>query len=42
MDREDVMDIMGSFATRLWQEILGVDIGDIPRMGWHGAWGLRH
>ena len=27
VDREDVMDIMGSFATRLWQEILGVDIG---------------
>ena len=28
---------MGSFATRLWQEILGVDIGDIPRMSWHDA-----
>ena len=37
VDREDVMDIMGSFATRLWQEILGVDIGDIPRMSWHDA-----
>lgn len=37
IDQEDVLDTMGGFATELWKETLGVDIGEIPRMTWHEA-----
>ncbi len=36
-DRDDVLEMMGSFATALWKEMLGVEIGEIPRMTWRDA-----
>jgi aspartyl-tRNA synthetase len=35
--REDVMKVMGGFARRLWQDILGLDIGEIPVMTYREA-----
>ncbi|MEM7227623.1 MAG: aspartate--tRNA ligase [Planctomycetota bacterium] len=37
VDRDDVLDIMSGFVTMLWKEVLGVDIGDIPRMTYKHA-----
>ncbi|MHC4947608.1 MAG: aspartate--tRNA ligase [Planctomycetota bacterium] len=30
VDRDDVMDMMSGFARRLWHDVLGVEIGEIP------------
>ena len=32
VDRADVMDMMGGFARRVWKDVLGVEIGEIPTM----------
>ena len=37
VDREDVMAMMGGFARAVWQDVLGRDIGEIPRMTWQEA-----
>ena len=37
VDREDIIEMMGGFARDAWQEILGIDIGEIPRITWHDA-----
>lgn len=37
VDRDDVIATMSGFARRLWQDVLGVDIGEIPVMSWADA-----
>ena len=37
VDRDDVIEVMGGFATMLWKEVLGIDIGEIPRMSYAEA-----
>ena len=37
VDREDVMPLVGEFARSLWKEVLGYDVGEIPRMTWQEA-----
>ncbi len=37
VDREDVMAMMGGFARAVWHDVLGRDIGEIPRMTWQEA-----
>ncbi len=37
VDRDDVLETMGDYAKALWKEMLGVDVGDIPRMTWHDS-----
>lgn len=37
VDRDDVMTMMTDFVTRLWKDVLGVDVGDIPVMSYHDA-----
>ncbi len=37
VDRDDVLDIMEGFMRSLFDRILGVDLGDIPRMPWSEA-----
>ncbi len=37
VDRDDVLGIMSGFVQTLWQEALGVDIGEIPVMSWQHA-----
>ncbi|MDY7109993.1 MAG: aspartate--tRNA ligase [Planctomycetota bacterium] len=37
VERDDVMDIMGGFVKRIWKEMLGVEIGDIPVMPYREA-----
>ncbi|MEM7629795.1 MAG: aspartate--tRNA ligase [Planctomycetota bacterium] len=37
VDREAVLEIMERFVRSVWQEILGVDLGDFPRMTYREA-----
>ena len=37
VDRDDVIATMSGFARRLWQEVLGTYIGEIPVMSWADA-----
>jgi aspartyl-tRNA synthetase len=37
VDRDDVMAMMGGFVRRLWQEVLSIDIGEIPAMTYRDA-----
>ena len=37
VDRDDVMEIIGEFTSALWQEMRGVQIGEIPRITWRDA-----
>jgi aspartyl-tRNA synthetase len=37
VDRDDVMSMMGGFAQRVWKDVLGVDIGEIPVMTYADA-----
>ncbi|UCD75464.1 MAG: aspartate--tRNA ligase [Phycisphaerales bacterium] len=37
VDRDDVMKIISGFAQRVWKEIRGVDIGEIPVMSYKEA-----
>jgi aspartyl-tRNA synthetase len=37
VDRAAVLDVMGGFATRLWREVLGVEVGEIPVLTYHEA-----
>jgi len=34
VDRDDVMEIMSGFVRRIWKEMLGVEIGEIPVMSY--------
>lgn len=37
VEREDVIEMMTGFARHLWKEVLGLDIGAVPRMTWADA-----
>ena len=37
VDQDDVMDIMSEYATGLFKEFKGIDLGDIPRMSYEEA-----
>jgi aspartyl-tRNA synthetase len=37
IDRDEVLSIMGAFAQRLWRDVLGIEIGDIPVMTYQHA-----
>jgi len=37
VDRDDVIEVMGGFARRLWKDVLGVEIGEIPLMSYAEA-----
>jgi len=35
VDRDDVMSMMTGFVQRLWKDVLGIEVGDIPVMAYH-------
>ena len=35
--QDDVLEIMSEFATTLYKEVGGIDLGDIPRISWKNA-----
>ncbi|MCZ6834223.1 MAG: aspartate--tRNA ligase [Planctomycetota bacterium] len=37
VDRDDVIDVMGRFVTKVWKDILDVEIGEIKTISWHDA-----
>jgi len=37
VEREDVIEMMEGYARTLWREMLGVEIGEVPRMTFHEA-----
>ena len=37
VEQDDVLAIMGEFAKKLFQEVGGIDIGDLPQMSWKDA-----
>jgi len=37
VEQEDVLEIMGEFAQKLYKEVGGIDIGDLPQMSWKDA-----
>jgi len=37
VERQDVIDMMTNFIRRLWKEVLGVEVGDVPTMTWRDA-----
>jgi aspartyl-tRNA synthetase len=37
VDQEDILAIMSEFATSLYQEVGGIDLGELPRMSWKDA-----
>ncbi|MBC8523580.1 aspartate--tRNA ligase, partial [PVC group bacterium] len=37
VEQDDILNIMSEFATKLYKEVGGVDIGDLPRMSWKDA-----
>ena len=37
VDQDDVLEIMSEFATNLYKEVGGIDIGELPRMSWKDA-----
>ena len=37
VDQEDVLEIMSEFATSLYKEVGGVDLGELPRLTWKDA-----
>lgn len=37
VDREDVMPLIEEFARGVWREVLGYEIGEVPRMTWQEA-----
>jgi aspartyl-tRNA synthetase len=34
VERDDVLAMMGGYIRHLWQEILGIDVGEVPVMGY--------
>src|SRR5690606_30552559 len=32
VDQDDVIELISGLARRIWKEVLGVEVGDIPRM----------
>ena len=37
VDQDDVLEIMSEFATTLYKEVGGIDLGDLPQMSWKDA-----
>jgi aspartyl-tRNA synthetase len=37
VDQEDILAIMSEFASALFQEVGGIDLGELPRMSWKDA-----
>ena len=37
VERDDVLNIMSEFATSIYKEVGGVDLGDLPRISWSDA-----
>lgn len=37
VDRDDVMQIMTGFVRHLWEQVLGIEVGEIPTMTYHEA-----
>ena len=37
VEQDDVLAIMGGFAKKLFQEVGGIDIGELPHMSWRDA-----
>jgi len=37
VEQEDVLKIMGDFAKQLYQEVGGIDLGELPHMSWKDA-----
>ena len=37
VEQDDVLAIMGEFAKKLFQEVGGIDIGELPHMSWRDA-----
>jgi len=37
VDQDDVLDVMSEFATSLYKEVGGVDLGELPRIAWKDA-----
>ena len=37
VEQDDVLAIMGEFAKKLYQEVGGIDIGELPHMSWKDA-----
>ncbi|TVQ31102.1 MAG: aspartate--tRNA ligase [Phycisphaeraceae bacterium] len=37
IEQEDVIELMSELFREMWREILGVEVGDIPRMTYHEA-----
>lgn len=37
VDQEDILEIMSEFVTRLYKEVGGIDIGNLPKMSWKDA-----
>ncbi len=36
-DQDDILSIMSEFATGLYKDVGGIDLGDLPRMSWKDA-----
>jgi aspartyl-tRNA synthetase len=37
VEQEDVLEIMSEFATNLYKEVGGIDLGDLPQLSWKDA-----
>ena len=37
VDQDDILEIMGEFASKLYKEVGGIDLGELPRMSWKDA-----
>jgi aspartyl-tRNA synthetase len=37
VEQEDILEIMGEFATGLYKEVGGIDLGELPHMSWNEA-----
>lgn len=37
VNQDDVLEIMSEFATNLFKQVGGIDLGDLPRMSWNDA-----
>jgi aspartyl-tRNA synthetase len=37
VDQDDILEIMSEFASRLYKEVGGIDLGELPQMAWKDA-----
>ena len=37
VDQDDILEIMSEFASRLYKEVGGIDLGELPQMSWKDA-----